>query len=507
MTIEVQSTAAPVTFEVERHKDRARLQVAARIGDELVHVDSVNLADAKARSRFVDALASKGCGSAEDLDKQLMQIAAQPEPAVVRVGDAKTEGLRQLDEAAAAALKDTPDDVLRAAREMLESPGLMGIVVNDIHALGVAGEDDLIAGLSLCFASRLLDDPASAKVQGTSSSGKSYITRKVGETIPPESLFVATDITANALYYVEPGRLVHRVVLAGEKSRVQDDQAAEATRALREMISEGRLSKAVPVKIDGALKTIRIEQPGPIVHCESTTLADLFDEDANRCVLLATDESAAQTRLVLNLNAARAMGLTTDPAPILAKHHAAQRMLKRLYVEVPFADKLASAMPMERPQVRRAFGQLVALTRASATWHQRQRSVEPLEHGNTIQADFNDYAIARHVLLRPLARALGAALPDAVVRFGVWLLDFEARLPAGSDPTNRHPTFTNRDLGTASGCSITSRGTRHRYLDRLADAGFINLHGDRHNRSYSIAMSVVPDSDAGKWLPTVEALR
>lgn len=504
MTIDVQSNAAPVTFELGRQKGRAKTKVTARVGNELVHVDMVNLGDAKARVRFAEVVARKCGGTTDDLDQRLMEIAATPEPEAAPKGDAKTEGLRQLDKASDAALKDTPEHVLRAAQDMLAAPALLDIVVGDIHALGVAGEDDLIAGLSLCFTSRLLDDPVSCKVQGTSSSGKSYITRKVGDTIPPESVFIATDITANALYYMQPGCLVHRLVLAGEKSRVQDDQAAEATRALREMISEGRLSKAVPVKVDGGLQTLRFEQPGPIVHCESTTLADLFDEDANRCVLLATDESAAQTKKVLAMHAARAKGVKSDPAPILDKHHAAQRMLRRLRVEVPFADNLAAAMPMHRSQVRRAFGQLIAMTRSSALWHQFQRSTKPLEHGDTIQATWNDYAIARHVLLRPLARGLGTALPDAVRRFGEWLLLFEGGRSEGPDAS---ASFTNRDLGKAPHCPINSRGTRHRYLEKLADSGFVIARKSDNGTSYQLAMAEVPDSDAGKWLPTVESLK
>jgi hypothetical protein len=46
--------------------------------------------------------------------------------------------------------------------------------------------------------------------------------------------------------------------------------------------------------------------------------------------------------------------------------------------------------------------------------HQRQRTVEPLRHGDVITATDEDYVIARRLLSDPLGRALGGALPDAV---------------------------------------------------------------------------------------------
>jgi hypothetical protein len=37
--------------------------------------------------------------------------------------------------------------------------------------------------------------------------------------------------------------LQHRFIVAGERSRLQNDETAEATRALRELLSAGRLVK------------------------------------------------------------------------------------------------------------------------------------------------------------------------------------------------------------------------------------------------------------------------
>ena len=103
---------------------------------------------------------------------------------------------------------------------------------------------------------------------------------------------------------MEPGQLKHRFIVAGERSRREDDEAAEATRALREMISGGKLTKLVAMKEAGRIVTQRIEQEGPISYIESTTLTKIFDEDANRCLLVNADERTAQTSAIINRLAA-----------------------------------------------------------------------------------------------------------------------------------------------------------------------------------------------------------
>ena len=61
---------------------------------------------------------------------------------------------------------------------------------------------------------------------------------------PPETVIHATAMTAQSLYYLESGALRHKFIVAGERSRREDDDTAEATRALREMIGSRPADKA-----------------------------------------------------------------------------------------------------------------------------------------------------------------------------------------------------------------------------------------------------------------------
>jgi hypothetical protein len=162
----------------------------------------------------------------------------------------------------------------------------INIILADVEALGVAGEKTLALTVYLVGVSRLLARPLAMIVQGQSSSGKSYIIEKIAELFPPEAVLHAKQMTPQALFHMPRGSLEHRWIVAGERSRIEGDDAAEATRALREMISSGKLSKLMPEKgEDGAIVTRHIEQKGPVAYIESTTLHKIFDEDANRCIM------------------------------------------------------------------------------------------------------------------------------------------------------------------------------------------------------------------------------
>ena len=78
------------------------------------------------------------------------------------------------------------------------------------------------------------------------------------------------------------------------------------------------------------------------VPANSRTL-QILDEDRNRCIILATDESPAQTkRIIINMARRKTKpGETGVVDSIIRRHHAAQRLLFQCRVGIPFADRLA----------------------------------------------------------------------------------------------------------------------------------------------------------------------
>ncbi|MBC8114150.1 MAG: helix-turn-helix domain-containing protein [Candidatus Saccharimonas sp.] len=260
-------------------------------------------------------------------------------------------------------------------------------------------------------------------VQGPSSSGKSYVIERVARLFPAEAVLMATDITPNALYYLPPGEMEHRFVVAGERSRHHNDESAQTTKALREMISSGQLVKVHTISDPEGPRTVTVQQQGPIAYAESTTAPEVFEEDANRCLILQPDERPEQTRRIL---AASGRHLSGQSSAGLREQwwqefHALQRLLESLPVVIPFSENLALLFPSEPLEVRRTFGHVTSMIQASALLHQLQR---PRDEAGRIVAQPEDYWLAQVLLSEVLARSLGRKSADALKRFVKRLRDF-----------------------------------------------------------------------------------
>jgi hypothetical protein len=340
---------------------------------------------------------------------------------------------------------EMPAEVRRSARDRLHSPDLIEQVAKDAETIGIAGETDLVVTLYLVGTSRLLLRPASSIVKGPTSSGKSYVLEKVATLFPGEAIIQAQTMTPQALYHMKPGALRHRWVVAGERSRKTDEGQADATRALREMLSSGRLSKMMPVKMGNDLLTVLIQQDGPIAFAETTSMEHVFDEDENRCLTLYTDERTEQTKRIVEQHAARCAGEgnVRDADRVIQVHHAMQRRLRRRGVVIPFARRLGDLLPKKRVETRRAFPHLLSIVEASALLHQLQRAKD--DEGRVI-ATRADYELAARLLGGPMSRLLGGAVSEPARRF--W-----ERLKGWFPPGPADSPFT---AGPAAGCQFTA---------------------------------------------------
>ena len=392
--------------------------ITVKLGGRTLLVDTINLAKETARKGFADSLLTKypelnKNGLKANLEQQLLQAATQQlDNSQERDAEPASSEANQPLYQSCLALEKTEPRLIECAEEFLRRPDMVSQIVRHIKSLGVAGEQELILMLYLIGTSRLLIRPLAGVVMGASSAGKSYVIGKVACLFPHETVLHAHRLTPHALEYMPKGALIHKYVVAGERSRQQDDAAVESTRALREMIADGRLSLALPTKnASGAYETIHIEQPGPIAYVESTTLgiSQIFDEDRTRFVLLSSDERQIQTRAVID-QLAKSLSQPVDrdiPDSIIALHHTVQRLLKPCDVIVPFAERLTTILPDERLEVRRTFGHLMSFIQAVALLNQfnRQRN----DQGQII-ATLDDYSVVRSHLSGPLARSLGREL-------------------------------------------------------------------------------------------------
>jgi hypothetical protein len=481
-----------IGFTMEANGRCRKADAILRSEGNVLLTDRVDMMAASERHRFFRRVSEKVGEKLEDVEAKGEGVwnrvfqEHQQSAATASAAPAEEPAAEDLDAQAARLLAEMPENIRAEAEAKLHAADLLKNVVDDVAVLGVAGERATVAALFLVGVSRLLKRPAAARVKGPTSSGKSYLIEQVARLFPGEAIIMATQMTAQALFHMEEGALRHRWVVGGERSRREDDDTAEATRALREMLSSGRLSKLMPVKVGGEIITQLIEQDGPIAYVESTTLDAVFAEDENRCISLYTDEQPQQTRLILNRLAADSAGATRSQQRdrILLVHHAMQRMLRRYEVVIPYATRLATNLPDKRVEARRAFPHLLSMIQASALLHQQQREQDD---DGRLQANEQDYRIAVALLQDPMRRLLGGGLPASVTRFFLRLRGWFGNVA----------TFTSRD---AQAKEETSRSSVYGWLAELNRVGALEQVEEQRGRKpavWKVAVGELTEVNAG----------
>jgi hypothetical protein len=270
--------------------------------------------------------------------------------------------------------------------------------------------------------------------------------------------------------------------------------SANATLALREMLSSGKLRKLVTIRSEsGGLETRYVTQDGPIAYLDTTTQQAIFEEDATRMLSLATDESPEQTAAIMKLQAAHAAGTGASLAEqyrTRRKHHTAQRMLQPVKVRIPYASLLE--LPAHKIVARRAFRQLLTVIEAVALLRQYQKAVD--EDGYIV-ADIIDYKIAYDLMLPVLSRTFAPLSERAVNLLDVIQTNIK---------TDR--TFTRTDCVEWAGVGSTEVRNR---LNVLVEAGLVEqLTGSQGVKcTYHILNTKNAKAPALSCLITPDALR
>ena len=476
-----------LTLEAQPDSKGTTATLTAKLSGEVIAFERFDLAKPKALAGFADEV----CNGRPGIDREALEAELRTLGAGLAV---RTNGKGEADKPEPDPLNAMPESVRAEARAMLESYNLLQRVVEDVGRLGVAGEKELAATIYLVGTSRLLPRPLAAIVQGPSSTGKSFVIDKTATLFPPDAVIHATQMSPQALFHMKPGSLQHRFIVAGERSRQENDETADTTRALREMISAGRLVKLIATKVGDGIETVTIEQEGPIAYVESTTLSKVFDEDANRCVMLTTDEQSEQTRRIIKRLAEGFAGVVADgeAVAIIERHHALQRTLRQASIVVPYAERLGEMLAAERVETRRAFPQLVAMIQASALLHQFQRQIDG---DGRLVASADDYKLARHLLAKPFGRLLGGRLSDPASRFYGRLRDW---FPPET-------TFTAQDVARLE---TASKSAVYGWISELYDGGLLEQIEERRGRTaatWRLAAGEL-EGEGAALLPTVEKL-
>jgi DNA primase len=359
------------------------------------HVDHLDLYGSKARKMFAGVAAARLAVEPEKIEGDLLAL-------VEHLETLQAETARETASPQAAPVMT---EMERAeALTLLRSPDLLERIAADIELAGYVGEPRNKKLAYLIGTSRRLPKPLSAIFRAQSGCGKSFLMECVADLMPPEDVHYFSRLTPQALYYLEPDTLTHKLLIVDER-----DGSEEAEYPIRTLQTRKVLKLAVPIKdpSSGKIKTAVLEIHGPIAYMESTTDQRINPENANRCFELYLDESEAQTRAIFAAQR-RARSLEgwrheRSKAVAMRAHHNAQRLLRSLKVIIPYVELIE--FPLAWLRGRRDHDRFLSLIEGVAFLHQHQRQRDVAsstrcraegdeELPEYIEASIADYAIA-----------------------------------------------------------------------------------------------------------------
>ena len=297
--------------------------------------------------------------------------------------------------------------------DLAQAPDLMDRVVQQVQAMGVVNERELIVLIYIAATSRVLDHPLNVLAKGASSSGKSFTTTNTLELIGPDFVNHLTSSSALSLVY-DDRPLAHTILFINEANQLQSDENSTFAMLVRSLISEGRIVHQTTVEDPNSPTGRRVERivrEGPISLILTTT-GELHAENETRMLSFQISESHDQTRAVIANLALRATGTAAVRDDLSVWHEFQQWIaLGPRDAVIPFAQQITAGIPPLMVRFRRDVGSLFSFIKASAILHQAQRQVDA--QGRVV-ATVADYELAYPIFSKVMAQSSGKSVPDNV---------------------------------------------------------------------------------------------
>lgn len=260
----------------------------------------------------------------------------------------------------------------KQAITFLKSANLLERTKEAIKTSGLIGEETNSMIAYLVYTSRKRHVPLHLMCLGASGTGKTWLQEKVSQLMPEEDKLEITTLSTNAFYYFGREELKHKLLL------IEDLDGAESVLyPLRELQSKRKISKTVTLKDNkGNLKTVTLNVEGPVCVSGCTTREQLYEDNANRCILLYMDNSPEQDRKIMDYQRKLSAGQIDQSVERTVQHQIknVQRMLKPITVKNPYATFLQLPEAVFKP--RRTMLLLLLFTETITYYHQYQRTLK-----------------------------------------------------------------------------------------------------------------------------------
>lgn len=361
------------------------------------------------------------------------------------------------------------EERIKKAIEYLSSDKLMERTNADIGRTGMIGEENNRLLMYLVFTSRLREQPLHIISLGASGTGKTYLQEKVSELIPEHHKLEITILSENAFYYFGQKELKNKLVLIEDM-----DGAENVLYPLRELQSKKRISKTIPIKDSkGNLKTITLKVEGPICLAGTTTKEKLYEDNANRSLLIYLDSSNEHKESIMDYQRAESAGRIKkkEEQQMTEFFKDMQSTLKPIKVRNPFAEYLIIPEHVFKPL--RTNSHYLAFIETITFYHQYQREIktDKATGESYIETTLEDIEWA-NVLLKDVLLAKADELPKAIRQF------FES-LKSWMNTANKSSFYAKevRDVFRMHPSKVK------RYVVELLRYGFIKVVGGNRYKS------------------------
>jgi DNA primase len=229
--------------------------------------------------------------------------------------------------------------ILENTIDILKQNNLLQEINKLIEQSGIVGEANSRLLLFIIASSYKTKSPLHAIVQGSSGSGKTHLISKIADLVPSEDVLRFTRITESSLYNWGEYDLVNKLLIIEDLDGLKE----EALFAMRELISNQRLSSSVSIKDKkGNIKSVKKEVKGVFSSLSATTKGEIYEDNMSRSFLLAVDESQDQTDKIINYQNKRIAGEVSESNQEKAKEQLQKilRALKNEEVQNPYATQI-----------------------------------------------------------------------------------------------------------------------------------------------------------------------
>ena len=252
-------------------------------------------------------------------------------------------------------------------------------LLNDLEKLGYVGDELGKKILYLAGTSRLLEKPISVLSIANSSAGKSFAQETVLSLFPDDEVLKHTRLSPKVMSHFGRQQLVHRILAIDELVGIEEEALAQ----VRGLLSQGRISAAF-TQVDrqtGAMGAAKKEVFGPTAIFTSTTHEELIDDETrSRFLILPVDESAEQTKRVMQAlirqSTKRGMAQETEREKIRHKYRMIQKVLRPIRLIMPEDWEDQITFNHERISFKRRFAGYLYLIFSLALHRRYQRKTK-----------------------------------------------------------------------------------------------------------------------------------